>query len=172
MEDRYTEVLIPFTNRVVKIGWIKPYTIERLTALWVEREMKSVPTNDAETLKSMCKEPYFCIKEACLFYLNGAFRIKFLYPIVWRIWAYLRNYTDEQMMPIIQEGKKKIPLTAHWTIMAYSADMRTDWKNLTEKEAEQYRAELLSVVNRLSSKDSQSTDDGGGASAVGATDAD
>ena len=42
--------------------------------------------------------------------------------------------------------------------MAYSVDMRADWKGMTEKEAEQYRAELLSVVKRLSSKNSQNTD--------------
>lgn len=65
------------------------------------------------------------------------------------------------MMPIIQEGKKKLQLTAHWTNMAFSVDMRMDWKKMTEKEAEQYRAELLSVANQLSSKSSQNTEESG-----------
>lgn len=159
--DLPSEVHIPGTRRNVRLTGIHPYTIERLTKLWMERDAVEVPDNDAATLKSMCVEPYFSIKEACLFVLNGFFKIKFWYPIMWRIWAYLRGYTEEQMMPIIQEGKKKIPLTAHWTNMAYSVDMRADWKGMTEKEAEQYRAELLSVVKRLSSKNSQNTDDTG-----------
>jgi hypothetical protein len=58
------------------------------------------------------------------------------------------------MLPIIMEGKKKLPLTAHWMIMAYSADMRTDMVKMTKAEAEQYRAELLSATKQLSSKNS------------------
>ena len=58
------------------------------------------------------------------------------------------------MSPIILEGKKKLPLMAHWTNMAYSVDMRTDWVKMTKEEAEQYRAELLSVAKQLSSRNS------------------
>lgn len=163
------EVLIPNTRKTVKVSGIKPYTLERLTQVWLERDA-SMPKNGGEVLKSMCIEPYFTIKEACLFVLNGYWKIKFFYPILWRWWAYVREYTESQMMPIIQAGKKKIPLTEHWTNMAYSVDMRMDWKKMTQKEAEQYRAELLSVANALSSRSSQSTASGDGANAVGDTD--
>ena len=151
-----TEVAIIGTKRKVRIRGIKPYTIERLTRLWLERDM-AVAEDAAGTLKSLCIEPYFSVKEACLFVLNGYWGIKMLYPIMWRIWGKLRGYTEEQMQPIILEGKKKLPLTAHWRNMAYSVDMRTDWMKMTSKEAEQYRAELLSDVKRLSLKNSQST---------------
>lgn len=129
-----------------------PYTIERLTRLWLERDVDKAPDDAPETLKSLCREPYFTVKEAVIFSLNSWWKLHLIYPFKWRIWAYLRGYTEEQMMPIIQEGKKKLPLTAHWTNMAFSADMRTDWRKMTNKEAEQYRAELLSVANQLSSK--------------------
>ena len=43
-------------------------------------------------------------------------------------------------------------------IMAYSADMRTDMMKMTKTEAEQYRAELLSVQKQLSSKNSLATE--------------
>lgn len=148
-------VSIPGTRRVLKMRGMKPYTMERLTALWVEREDMSELKNTSDTLKSMCREPYFTIKEAVLMWLNSVWKITLFFPIIWRWWAYVREYTEEQMMEIIQEGKKKIPLTAHWTNMAFSADMRTDWKKLTQKEAEEYRAELLSVASRLSSRSSQ-----------------
>lgn len=62
------------------------------------------------------------------------------------------------MEPIIVEGKKKLPLTAHWRNMASSVDMRMDWMKMTKKEAEQYRAELLSVAKALSLKSSQNTE--------------
>lgn len=170
VEDKPSYILIPKTKKVLKMKGVKPYTLERLTRLWVERDA-SLPENSSDTLKSMCVEPYFSIKEACLFYLNGFFRINLLYPIVWRVWAYIKGYTESQMMPVIQEGKKKLPLTAHWTNMAFSVDMRMDWMKMTQKEAEQYRAELLSVANLLSSKNSQSMEGFGSEFAPGDTDA-
>lgn len=154
--DRPTEVVIPGTGRTVKLRGLKPYTLERLTELWQEHDM-NVPEDSSDTLRSMCVEPYFTVKQAVLFVLNGYWKIKFLYPFMWRIWAKFRGYTEEQMLPIIVEAKKKIPLTAHWTAMAFSADMRTDWMNLTMKEAEQYQAERISAVKLLSSRNSPNT---------------
>ena len=152
-----TTITIPGTRRKVKLSGIKPYTIERLTLLWQERDA-NIPEDSSDTLKSMCVDPYFAVKSAVLFVLNSYWKIVLLYPIVWRIWAKWRGYTDEQMMPIIMESKKKIPLTAHWTVMAFSVDMRTDWMNLTKKEAEQYQAERLLAVKQLSSRNSQNTE--------------
>lgn len=160
--DAPAVVQIPGTKRRVRIRNIHPYTLERLTKLWLERDAQ-MPTDSGETLKSACIDPYFGIKEAVILSLNCWWKIILLYPLKWRIWAYLREYTDEQMLPIIQEGKKKLPLMPHWMIMAFSTDMRTDWKRMTTKEAEQYRAELLSEAKRLSSKSSPATADTAGA---------
>lgn len=157
MQNLPTKVAIIGTKRSVKIRGIQPYTIERVTKLWLERDMAQAE-DSSEVLKSICIEPYFAVKEACLFALNGFFKIKFLYPILWRIWAYVYGYTDEQMEPIIAEGKKKLPLTAHWRVMASSVDMRTDWMKMTKEEAEQYRAELLLVAKQLSSQSSPNTE--------------
>lgn len=156
-DDRPQKVQIPDTKKVVKIRGIKPYTIERLTDLWLERDAV-LPEDSSDTLKSICIEPYFSIKQAVLMVLNRAWKIKLLYWLVWRIWAYVYEYTELQMMPILQEGKKKLPLTAHWTNMAFSVDMREDWMKMMSKEAEQYRAELLSVAKQLSSKSSPNTE--------------
>ena len=158
MFDLPDVVYIPGTRRKVEVSGLHPYTLERLTQLWVERDARRYPEDSAETLKSMCIEPYFAIKEACLFVLNGFWKIKLLYPLMWRIWAYIREYTEEQVQPIIEAAKKKVPLTSHWMNMAYSVDMRVDWKKMTEKEAEQYRQELISAAKQLSSNDSQSTE--------------
>ena len=158
VNDIPTRVHIPGTKRYVRLTGIKPYTLERLTRLWIERDVESIPDDSASTLKSMCKEPYFAVKEAVILALNGYWALRLIYPFKWRIWAYLRGYTEAQVMPIITEGKKKLQLTAHWTNMAFSVDMRTDWMRMTKKEAEQYRAELLLESNQVSSKNTPNTD--------------
>lgn len=155
--DAPTVVPIPGTRKTVTLRGMHPYTIERLTKLWIDRDTSVVPADSASTLKSMCIEPYFAVKEALLFVLNDYWKIRLFYkPLCWW-WGKVKGYTDEQMLPIILEGKKKLPLTAHWSVMAYSVDMRNDWMKMTEAEAEQYRAELLSVAKHLSSKNTPAT---------------
>ena len=156
--DIPTIVNIPGTKKNVSLRGVKPYTIERLTQLWVERDAASELTSSAETLKSLCIEPYFAVKEALLFVLNSYWKIRLFHPILSWWWGKVKGYTEEQMTPIILEGKKKLPLMAHWTNMAYSVDMRNDWMKMTKTEAEQYRAELLSVASQLSSKNSRATE--------------
>ncbi len=162
--DKPTIVAIPGTKKSVSLRGVKPYTLERLTQLWLERDEASAPSDSASTLKSMCVEPYFAVREALLFVLNDYWKIKLFYPILSWWWGKVKGYTEEQMSPIILEGKKKVQLTAHWTNMAYSVDMRNDWIKMTKEEAEQYRAELLLVAKQLSSKSSHATEEQGGSS--------
>lgn len=174
VNDTPTTVIIPKTKKKVKLTGVKPYTLERLTKIWLDRDA-AIANSGSDVLKDMCKEPYFAIKEACLFVLNDFWKIQFVYPIMWRIWAYLRGYTEAQMTPIIVEGKKKLLLMAHWTNMAFSVDMRMDWMKMTKKEAEQYRAELLSVAKQPSLRSSLNSegleDSSESQSAIGVTDA-
>ncbi len=163
MENTATIIPIAGTKRKVKIRGIKPYTLERLTLLWQSRPPE-VPKDSANTLKSMCQEPYFNIKQAVLFVLNDYWKIRLFYkPMCW-LWGKCYGYTEEQMNPIIAEGKKKLPLSPHWMNMALSQDMRVDWMKQTSAEAEAYRQELLRAASQLSSKTFPNTEGQGGSS--------
>ncbi len=165
-EDTPTIVTIPGTKKKVSLRGVKPYTLERITRLWIERDSMAVPEDSASTLKSMCSEPYFAVREALYFVLNSWWKINLFHKFLTFWWGKVKGYTDEQMLPIILEGKKKLQLTAHWMIMAYSADMRMDIVKMTKTEAEQYRAELLSAAKQLSSKNSPATGEQGDSSSV------
>jgi hypothetical protein len=58
------------------------------------------------------------------------------------------------MNAIIKEGKKKLTaiLQSYYENMVLTLDTREDMMKMTSKEAEQYQAELISVVEQLSSK--------------------
>lgn len=154
VNNNATVVRIPGTKRKsYKLRWLHPYTLERLTKVWLERDMASAKIDsDIDVAKDMLTEPYFAFKEAALMILNHDLRIRFLYPFFWRYLAF--KYSEEQIAPIVLEGKKKLPLMAHYEIMAYSMDMRTDMIKMTKMEAEQYQAERLSAMKQLSSKSS------------------
>lgn len=166
VEDAVSVVPIKGTKRTVRLRWIKPYTMERITRIWIERDLAAAKVEKGgDVLKDLAKEPYFAFKEAALMILNHDIKIRLFYGIYWRWLAF--KYNEMQMAAIIAEGKKKLPLMARYEIMAYSMDMRTDWMKMTKKEAEQYRAELLLAASRLSSRTSQNTDGPVGGSDVG-----
>ena len=144
---RPSVVVIPGTKRKLTMREIHPGTIKKVTEIWIERDLAAARISSGpEVLKDLAKEPYFAFKEAAILYLNHDLKLRFIYPLLWRIWAH--RYTESQMLPIIAEGKKKLPRTAHYKIMAYSLDMRTDMMKMTKAEAEQYQAELLSAAKQ------------------------
>lgn len=143
-----------------------PGTIEKITKIWIERDLATAELNKgADVLKDLAKEPYFAFKEAAAYYLNHDIKLRLFWWILWRLWAF--RYTESQMLPIIAEGKKKLPLSAHYEIMAYSMDTRTDWVTMTRKEAERFRAEQISALKQLSSKTSRPTESPDGGSESG-----
>lgn len=171
VDDSVSIVPIKGTKRSVRLHWIKPYTMERITKIWLERDLASAKVeNGSDVLKDLAKEPYFAFKEAALMILNHDIKIRLFYGLYWRWLAF--RYDETQMVDIIAEGKKKLPLMAHFGTMAYSTDMRTDWMKMTKKEAERYRAELLSETKRHSSRTSPDTGskDGGSVGGNGTSD--
>lgn len=140
--------------------------MERITKVWIEREIASANIKKgAEVLKDLCKEPYFAFKEAALMILNNDIKIRLFYGLYWR-WLSFR-YNENQMLGIIETGKKKAPLVAHYCIMVYSMDMRADMMKMTKKEAEQYQAELLLAMKQRSSRTSPPTGVPAGGSSAG-----
>ena len=166
VNDSVSIVPIKGTKRKVRLRWMKPYTMERITKVWIERELASANIESGEdVLKDLAKEPYFAFKEAAAMYLNHDIKLRLIYPFLWRWWAF--RYTESQMLPIIVEAKKKIPLEAHYMLMAWTQDIKTDMMKMTKKEAEQYQAELLLAAKRLSSRTSPPTASPGGGSEGG-----
>ena len=171
VNDSVSVVPIKGTKRSVRLRWMKPYTMERITKVWIERDLASAKVEKgSDVLKDLAKEPYFAFKEAALMILNHDIKIRLFYGIYWRWLAF--RYNETQMVDIISEGKKKLPLMAHFDTMAYSMDMRTDMMTMTKKEAEQYRAELLLEEKRRSSRTSPNTggQDGGSEGGRGTSD--
>lgn len=77
-------------------------------------------------------------------YLNSFFSLRFFFWIVWRWFYYVRQYTDEEMAPVIAEVKKKVTAkqTMYFVNTISLIDMRTTTQAMTKEEAEHIRREL------------------------------
>ena len=97
--DLPTKIQIPGTKKIVSLRGVKPYTIERLTLLWLEREDAVRPQSSSDTMKDLCIEPYFAVKEALLYVLNNYWKIKFFFPFLSWWWGKVKGGADGSHHP-------------------------------------------------------------------------
>ena len=58
VEDIPEKVRIPGTKKTVRVTGMKPYTMQRLTRLWLERDdMESAKEDSSETTRSRTSRP-------------------------------------------------------------------------------------------------------------------
>lgn len=120
------------------IRWIKPE---------VNWRINKIIDNESSKNRSQAIHKVFALGV-----LNGYFKIKLFYPILWRWFYYVKGYTWDELADVITLIKKKIPLEAYWQGMALSVEMMTSWRTMEKKEAEQYRRELMSAASLLSAR--------------------
>lgn len=129
--NEVTEVLIPGTKDKVKVGWMKPYTLERSSKLILKKEQELDKY-----------EPKLLSKLASLYILNGV-KIFFLHPLYWRYLYYIKGYRYDQLIPIIETAKKKVPVEAYIKAIILASGMKTTLMGMTQEEAESIQAGLL-----------------------------
>ena len=130
--NELTEVVIPGTKDTVRVGWIKPYTLERVTRLILQNEGGG----------EEC-DPKLMAKLSSLFVLNGM-SIFFLHPFYWRYLYYIKGYRFDQLLPIIKTAKKKVPIDAYVKAIILASGLKTTSMSMTKEEIESIQAELLS----------------------------
>ena len=102
------------------IGWMRPYTLERITDVSLNCK------NDNEVPA----------RTAALILLNGLFSITFLYSLLWR-WLY-HHVPSEVIVSIVTEGKKKEAslIQAYWMCIILATAMRDSKMNMKKEEAD------------------------------------
>lgn len=114
--------------RSVKVRYICNGTIEKITKVSLDER-----TDVLHELQQSAKV-------AALVVLNNTFKIFFLYWLLWRWYFYIRQYKEEQLYPIIEMGKKKVPQTGYWMNTTLIVSMRNTAKAMTRAEVEHIQA--------------------------------
>lgn len=144
-ENHKDEIIIPRTTKNVKIGWMRGYTLERLSKLELNEGVKA---NDEDSVKVIEHRSKFMAKAASLCILNGL-KILFFHWIYWRYLYYIKGYAFDQLEPIIRIAKKKVPAVSWYISLALVSQMKITNMTMTQKEAEQFRAVLSSEQEQL-----------------------
>ncbi|NDV68594.1 hypothetical protein [Dysgonomonas sp. 25] len=138
------DIVIPRTNKILKVGWMKGYTLEKLSKLELKEGLKE---NDADSEKVIEQRSKFMAKAASLCLLNGI-KIFFFHWFYWRYFYYLRGYTFDQLEPILVLAKKKVPAASWYIGLALVARMKITNMTMTMEEAERFRHVLSSEAEQ------------------------
>lgn len=105
-------VVIPRTKKRYKIRWLKNGQLVKLTRLLLRKEDVEKPkkTTGSEVLDSILEDNKLACKAAAIIILDGFWKLKLFYWILWRWFYYFKQYDNIQLEPILNVGKKKVPL--------------------------------------------------------------
>lgn len=125
IDNEPSTVCIPGTKKSYKIKWLKHETTR-----WITR----IVLKDGEDEKLSCK------MASCII-LNDYWKLKFLHWAFWRWLYYVKQYDDGQLLPIIEEGKKKVPQYAYYEATIYAIGMKDTIMTMKKEEVEHFLQE-------------------------------
>lgn len=152
-DDAKEVVILPQSGKKFNIGFTKPYCTERLTRIVTKVGVKITPEmSELDVLELMDERTYELHKAAAYICLASFYKIKLFHWILWRWFAFVKEYNFADMTEIIAVGKKKIQSEDYLMGMTLMAMMTEEKKSLAKKQAKQYQTELLSAVAQHSGK--------------------
>ena len=132
-----TVVQILGTRKKYKIRWLKNGQIEKLSRLLIRKEDTDDKDGQKESaLDSILTDTKLGCKAAAIAVLDGYWKIKFRYWYLWRWFYYIRQYDNAQLQPILDEIKKKVPLSQFLIATMSLTGARVTLMNMRTEEAE------------------------------------
>lgn len=140
VENRYELVSVPGAKKKFKVRPIKGETMRKLSRLDLNAGPKEGDQMDANDVIDTYST--LLAKAASYVLLNG-FKI---YLFHWVYWRYLYwRYDFDQLAPIIEAGKKKVPTGSFYRCIALVQAMNITKIQMTKEEREHFLAELSSA---------------------------
>lgn len=162
-----TIVSIPRTKKKYKVFWLGNGQLEKLSFLLIRK--KKVDNDDKmpdeDPFSAVTDDLKLSCKAAAIYVLHGYWNLKLNFWWKWRWFYYVRQYDNMQLMPLLVEGKKKVPLEQYlWTITFLTGARAT----LMQMRMEEAEAELIRREQDLAAH-SQTENKPNGSSSPGRT---
>lgn len=138
-----TIVGIVGTKKKYKIRWLKNGQIDKLSRLLIRKgDTDDADADKTRPLDAVLEDSRLACKAAAIIILDGYWKIKLRYWYLWRWFYYVRQYDNVQLQPILDEGKKKVPLGQFLMTTMSLIGVKGTLMNLTMEEAERTLQEL------------------------------
>lgn len=142
-----TPTIVPVlgTKKKYKVRWIKNVQIEYLTKLLIRKGETDDKDEEKDAFDKILDDTKLGCKAAAITVLNGYWKLKFRYWFLWRWMYYIRQYDNAQLQPLLDEMKKKIPLTQFLMLTMSLTVVKGSLMNMRTEEAERTVRELASA---------------------------
>ena len=148
-----TVVSILGTKKKYRIRWLKNGQIDRLSRLLIRKgETDNEDGTKDSPLDAIIEDSKLACKAAAIYILDGYWKLKFRYWYLWRWFYYIRQYDNEQLQGILDEGKKKVPLVQFLMTTTSLTGARVTLMNMRTEEAERTLQELASAQRQETEK--------------------
>jgi len=151
------------TKKKYKIRWLRYGQLEKLGRLIVHKKDVDNEDNEMSLLDEIIDDAKLACKAAAIYILNRRLPLMLKYWFLWRWFYYVKEYNAIQLAEILEEGKKKIPLTQFFLITMSLTEAKDTLMMMTTKEAERILREQSLAVN------SQTESNSSGSSSPGTT---
>ena len=116
----------------VKVGWMRRGALRKFTSVMLDKR------------EDMATQSKVTCKQAAIVVLNGYWKIKFCYWILWRWYYYIEQYLDSELLPIVEEGKKKVQAQEYFSIMMLAQELKDTLQVMTKEEVSRFLQERSS----------------------------
>ena len=141
-----TIVSVYGTKKKYKIRWLKNGQIDKLSRLLIRKGDTDDKDKEQDSpLDAVINDSRLACKAAAIYILDGYWKLKFRYWFLWRWFYYIRQYDNVQLQPILEEGKKKVPLTQFLLTTMSLTGVRDTLMSMRTEEAERILQELASA---------------------------
>lgn len=140
-----TMVTIPGTRKRYKIRWLKYCQTRKLGRVLLRKQNsdeKDKEQQDLSKVDIVIADSKIACKAAAIFVLDGMFKLHFLYWFLWRWFYFVKEYRYDQLLPILTEGKKKVPLMQYFGATTSLIGVKDTLLQMTTKEVERILQEL------------------------------
>lgn len=141
-----TIVSILGTKKKYKIRWLKNAQIDKLSRLLIRKgDTDNEDAKKDNPLDAIIDDTKIACKSAAIYILDGYWKLKFRYWYLWRWFYYVRQYDNVQLQGILDEGKKKVPLTPFLLTTMSLTGAKATLMNMRTEEAERILQGLASA---------------------------
>lgn len=141
-----TVVPVLGTKKKYKIRWLKNGQINKLSRLLIRKSDTDEKDGQNDSpLDAVLDDTKLACKAAAIYILDGYWKLKFRYWFLWRWFYYIRQYDNDQLQPILDTGKKKVPLTQFLLTTMSLTEARVTLISMRTEEVERILQERATV---------------------------
>lgn len=161
MGENPIEVGILRTKKRYTIDWLKNAQMTKLASLLIRKKKgeKDESNGGSDTFNAILNDNKLACKVASIYILNGFWKIRFRYWMLWRWFYYIRQYETSQLMPLLLAGRERIPFEQYLFATSIQASAK---EILTQMTMQQIEEKLREFPRNEGSQDQGHGDDDSG----------